>query len=533
MASTVDRRSFVIGAGTSVASALALGAAATALAEEEKMEGKASQDIAWEEEFDVVVMGAGLAGLAAAVTVGVEGGGATCLLLEKGGSPKGMGNSPFSGGGALYTTNVPLLFEYLKELRGDVSTPSDEILEVFANGCGEIFQWMKDLGMNEDELEIGNPNGDQPGEFGELESSKAASSFEYVPEKAKDFLHVCDFMLSVIERYPDTVEERVNCPVTGLVQDPSTKEILGVTYTDEDGIEHNVRAAKGVIMCCGGFENDPVMKETYFHTPLAHAVAGVCNTGDGHRMCMRIGANFWHMHSGAGFWTNGISLDGQTYNTYRTLNKDKGITVAVNGRRFYMDYDAKSSGWPKPDSWETLEGDVGCRHGHQQYGGEWPLLPTPSTSWFVFDADGAANGAYLGGTGDIVADGFGYQADTIEELGELMGVPVEEFVETVDLWNQYCENGKDLSFHRPTSTLNPVATPPFYAMKQCCELLNTDGGPERSAKAEILDLDGNPIPHLYSAGEFGSIWSHWYQGNGNLGECLVFGRIAVHSALGL
>ena len=86
-------------------------------------------------------------------------------------------------------------------------------------------------------------------------------------------------------------------------------------------------------------------------------------------------------------------------------------------------------------------------------------------------------------------------------------------------------------FHRPASTLTPIETAPFYAVKCEPEILNTDGGPRRSAKGEILDVDGNPIPNLYSAGEFGSIWSNYYQGGGNLGECCAFGRIAVRNIL--
>ena len=61
-------------------------------------------------------------------------------------------------------------------------------------------------------------------------------------------------------------------------------------------------------------------------------------------------------------------------------------------------------------------------------------------------------------------------------------------------------------------------------------MYNTQGGPERNEKAEIIDLDGNPIPHLYSAGELGAIWSDAYNGGGNLGECTAFGRIAGANA---
>ena len=76
-----------------------------------------------------------------------------------------------------------------------------------------------------------------------------------------------------------------------------------------------------------------------------------------------------------------------------------------------------------------------------------------------------------------------------------------------------------------------MATPPFYAQLCCPSFLNTDGGPVRSAQGEILDPDGKPIPGLYSAGEFGSVWSGVYQGGGNIAECLIFGRISARSAI--
>ena len=62
-------------------------------------------------------------------------------------------------------------------------------------------------------------------------------------------------------------------------------------------------------------------------------------------------------------------------------------------------------------------------------------------------------------------------------------------------------------------------------------LLNTQGGPRRNARAEVLDVHGQPIPGLYSAGELGSMWGQLYPGAGNIGEALVTGQIAARSAL--
>lgn len=379
-------------------------------------------------------------------------------------------------------------------------------------------------------MKFTNEDGSKKGEFGELENSESYRYMSFDKKESKSFTHISHFALSVVEAHADVITEKTKAPLTDLVCD-AEGAVVGVVY-DDRGKEMKAKANKGVIMCCGGFENDTVMRQDYLSAPHAHPVAGINNTGDGHRICAKIGADMWHMHSCAGFWTNAVSLDGEKYCAYRKINKQNGITVGINGRRFFMDYDMAVSGWPQSDELVSLEGDVGCRHGHQQFGGEWPLLPLPSVMWFVYDQDHAED-AYTDGSGDPVADGFAVSADSIEELAALIDVPESELRETVDLWNSYCEGGKDLSFHRPPSTLNPVANGPFYAMKCCCELLNTDGGPRRNAKAQILDTAGEPIPNLYSAGEFGSLWAHLYQGSCNLSECLVFGRVAVQSALGI
>ena len=71
---------------------------------------------------------------------------------------------------------------------------------------------------------------------------------------------------------------------------------------------------------------------------------------------------------------------------------------------------------------------------------------------------------------------------------------------------------------------------PFYALEIGPTMLNTQGGAKRNEKAEVLDVNGNPIPHLYSAGEMGALFADMYNGGGNLGECVAFGRIAGANA---
>jgi predicted oxidoreductase len=78
--------------------------------------------------------------------------------------------------------------------------------------------------------------------------------------------------------------------------------------------------------------------------------------------------------------------------------------------------------------------------------------------------------------------------------------------------------------------LCPIREAPFYAVELSPSMLNTQGGPRRDAGARVVQPDGSPIPRLYSAGELGSIYSYLYQGTGNIGECLAFGRIAGRNA---
>ena len=97
-------------------------------------------------------------------------------------------------------------------------------------------------------------------------------------------------------------------------------------------------------------------------------------------------------------------------------------------------------------------------------------------------------------------------------------------------WNADAEVGKDTEFGR-TLMVAPLRRAPFYAVELSPSMLNTQGGPRRNERAEILRPDGTPIPRLYSAGELGSIYSYLYQGTGNIGECLAFGRIAARNAV--
>jgi succinate dehydrogenase/fumarate reductase flavoprotein subunit len=128
-----------------------------------------------------------------------------------------------------------------------------------------------------------------------------------------------------------------------------------------------------------------------------------------------------------------------------------------------------------------------------------------------------------------LAKGWIKAADSLTALAATVGLDPATLVDTVNRWNHGCEAKHDAQFGR-TLMLAPIVAKPFYAIELSPSMLNTQGGPRRNENAQIVRPDGTPIPRLYSAGELGSIYSYLYQGTGNIGECLAFGRIAGRNA---
>lgn len=533
------RRTFIKAAGASLAAAAAA-VPLVASAEQSTNPNDAAAsiaDIVWDEEYDIVIAGAGCAGMAAAITVATEGNGESCLLLEKAEEPWGC--TPVSGGRCIWTDDADLFLTYMKGLYAGEPTTPEDVLRAYAEGATENLNWILSLDPIVEEMTIEEPGAQstsQPNcypEYPELEGSLAVGNLRVGKRvdggQVTGPKHISQFLFQkVTEDFEDEIDFAPSTPLIALVQDPDTQEIVGA-IASENGQNIYIKANLGVIMCVGGFEHNPEMMMNYLAAPNARGAGRDGNTGDGIKICERLNCDFWHMGSVAGFWPGARTLAGGS----ASFNMQYGIIVGTNGRRFFMDHGGGVSGVAATTD-ADLRLTVNVRHGHMNFGGEWPHMIMPSKCWFVCDANGLEAGAF-GSSTDPVADGLALSADTLEELAALMDVPAGELVKTAETWNGYCETGEDLSFYRPKSYMYDaeLATPPFYAGMCGPSFLNTDGGPVRNARGQILNVDGEPIPHLYSAGEFGSIWCNMYQGACNIGEGLIFGRIAVRDILGL
>jgi hypothetical protein len=200
-----------------------------------------------------------------------------------------------------------------------------------------------------------------------------------------------------------------------------------------------------------------------------------------------------------------------------------------------------------PDARRFTDEKFKTRHGKIPVNGRWLPLSTPCPMYLIFDhtmfiAGPLYDGHPSHGWTQIIeryewsrdnsvelAKGWIKTADTLRALAAAVGLDPATLLETVNLWNSGCEAKHDAQFGR-TLMLAPIVAKPFYAIELSPSMLNTQGGPRRNENAQIVRPDSTPIPRLYSAGELGSIYSYLYQGTGNIGECLAFGRIAGRNA---
>jgi succinate dehydrogenase/fumarate reductase flavoprotein subunit len=129
-----------------------------------------------------------------------------------------------------------------------------------------------------------------------------------------------------------------------------------------------------------------------------------------------------------------------------------------------------------------------------------------------------------------IESGLIKKADSIAELAKLVDIDPETLEATLARWNEMCASKNDEDFGRPSGTMMKIQRPPFYVGEVWPVVSNTQGGPEHDSKQRIIDVEDEPIPRLFAAGEMGSAWGHLYMSGGNLAECLVTGQIAGKEA---
>jgi succinate dehydrogenase/fumarate reductase flavoprotein subunit len=506
-------------AGAAVAATTVFSAAPT--------EAAASIPKRWDKAVDVVVVGYGDAGASVAITAADAG--AKVLIIEKAPQGEEGGNSRVAGNLWFNPSPADKAIIYMKAMAKGMVIP-DDMLAVWADEMGKNADWVKSIG--------GNPTLAQPQsafcspEFPDFPGAESSKTYFATPggwgqERLWKVLQA-----AVNKR---GIEVLFATPAKDLVQDPKTSDIVGV-IADQGGKPLAIKAKRAVVMTCGGYENNPQMMRDYNAVPEVAPFGTPYNTGDGIKMALKVGANLWHMSAQSGMWASFKVPDTDfgliTFPfTAREGGKPVGgyIYVDENGNRYYDE-------------------SAPAHHGYMHLNSVWRPTPVPVPAYLIMDDKTRAAGSpfnlarVMGWAGvvkkiqfskdnsDEVAKGWFQKADTIAELASKINLNPANLQKTVEKWNETCEKGVDAEFGRAATNLGPIQQGPFYAMRLTLGILNTQGGPKRNVKAQIVDPDDRPIPRLYSAGELGSMYSYLYNGGGNIGECLAFGRIAGRNA---
>ena len=452
----------------------------------------AEADIADTHECDVLVLGAGIAGCAAACHAAELGD--QVIVLEKTDQVQSRGghfaaaDSKTMREAGISIDKEEIAREWIKRCSGRCK---EEIVWLYLNRSGEAFDWLIEKAEKNGFVPVmydGNAKGDLYYEYpgthmfgGSADDQNGLTAPVYLFWKGAE--------AAGAEFVYNTAAEQLVTDESGAV--------IGAVAKGEDGTYHKYLASKGVVLATGDMAGDPEMLECYapiglrcnncLYTPYG------ANTGDGHKMGMWVGGQM-ELSS----IPTSLHLTAYTWQGYGFLH------VNAQGKRFMNE-----NNWVQAKSIKILQ-----QPGEKGY------------AWSIFDSNWLyqlpmsfpfGGGQFWDGMGRVVgqawdpeseqamlennmAIGNAFQADTLEELAELIGVDAEAFLATVARYNELAQGGKDLDYGKEPQLMNTILEPPFYATKFGPGLMGTNGGLVVDDHLRVLDREQNPIVGLYAIG---------------------------------
>ena len=487
-------------------------------------------------DADVVVVGAGGAGMTAAITAAAEG--KSVVILESqsmvgGNSVRATGG--MNAGKTVYqdenefgeSAGVEKTLKTAAEKYADnetitalAKTVSEQWAAYQANPTG----YFDSVELMELDTIIGGKGINDP-ELVETLCANSADAIDWLDEHGITLHNVSSFGGASVKRIhrPVNAEGKTvsvgsymiplleeNCEKAGvkMMLDTTATEIL----TDANGAAVGVKAtgasgetvtvnAKAVVLATGGFGANLDMVVKYkpelkgFMTTNAPGIQG-----QGIEMAEAIGAATVDMdqiqiHPTVEANTAALITEG--------LRGDGAILINEEGKRFIDEVGTR-------DVVSAAE-----------------IAQTGSYSWLVVDQAMADASSVIQG---YIKKGYTVTGSTYEELGKAMGVDAAAFAETMEKWNGYVEAKNDPDFGR-TSFANPLNTAPYYAVKVTAGVHHTMGGLKINANTEVLNEKGEVIPGLFAAGEVtGGVHGANRLGGNAVADFTVFGRIAGAAA---
>ncbi len=459
-----------------------------------------TSDVKLPEETDVVVIGAGGAGFAAAITAANEG--KNVVLMDKMGVYGG--DTALSGGEMAVPGNWIQVTQGVKdspeELVSDMLVGGDnkgdpELVAIIANGALDSANWLTyegGISWKHDLMQFGGHN---------------------IKRSIIPITHSGSEMTTKLTNRAEGIDNLVlidNTQATELVVDDKGT-VTGVKVVNPMTGEEAEVKCKAVVLTTGGFGSNVDMRKKY-NPDMDEKILStdsVAAQGDGIVMAEKVGADTIDMEyiqtypvcdpeTGALLYVGDVRLE------------NYGILVNKEGDRFVQELDRR---------------DVISNGIKNQTDGVAFLLFNQKAA----DATGLVE-THADEYENSESRGVIVKADTLDEVAKAQGVDAEELKKTVEKWNKYCADGKDPDFGY-SAEMNTIEDGPYYLMACKPAVHYTMGGLHITPEAEVLDKNGKPIAALYAAGE---VAGH-KMGTNRLGSCSMtdiytFGRIAGKNA---
>jgi flavocytochrome c len=466
---------------------------------------KTSLQPPWEESCDVLVVGSGFAGLAAAIEAKRDG--CAVTVIEK--MPGFGGNSTISDGG-IAAPDTWLQRErgirdsadqmYTDMMAAGMGLNQPKLVKTVADNAADTFLWtVRTLGVKYKDR-VDQFGGHSVARCYTTHNRSGSAIVRQLLHKARD--------TGVRIRTRSYLKEfifRKNGSIQGV------KIHTGYVFPDANsGTPMHMKVNRAVVLATGGFANDlslrtaqdPRLDETVDTTTK------YSSTGDSLREAMRIGALPVHLS-----W---IQL------APWACPDEKGYGIGPD----FACYIALPHGiLVSPKTGQRIVNELGDRRVRAD-----AIFKVGVPCIALTDTKGVDRSGYS--VNRCVKKGIVRSFDTIVDLAHHYGVPTHTLIETVARFNAHARAGMDPDFGKPLhDKANTLDTPPFFAIRLWPKVHYTMGGVLINERAQVLNLSKEPIKGLYAAGEFtGGIHGACRLGSCSITECLVFGRIAGHNA---
>lgn len=435
-------------------------------------------------KYDIVIVGAGGAGMTAAIEAKQQG--MNPVILEK--MPvAGENTLKASSGMNASQTKVEAAQGvkdsndqfYEETLKGGGGTNDKALLRYFVDNSASAIDWLDSIGIKLDKLTI---------------SGGMSVKRTHRPHDGSAVGgYLVDGLVKEVKK--EKIPLFVNSDITKLNE--TDGKISGVTVKINQDKTKKI-AAKAVIVTTGGFGASKQMIKKY-RPDLAHYVttnqAGA--TGDGIKMIEKVG---------------GYAIDMNKIQIHPTVNQSKhiligeatrgegGILVNQSGKRFYNEMNTR----------DKVSAAINKQKGKD--------------AWVVIDTGVRQRSSAID---FYIKDKLGVEGKTLDELAKKMKVPAATLSKTVSTWNEAVTNKKDAEFGRTTGMDHGLTTGPYYAFKIAPGIHYTMGGVKINTKTEVLTKKQQPIPALYAAGEVtGGLHGDNRIGGNSVADIVIFGRQA-------